>query len=63
MPTSHSRKPSMATAAALLIAALAGACGGNGDDQNVGKGQDSLEVYAELTQSGIAASRRCRMAS
>jgi hypothetical protein len=40
------------TAAALALATTFSACGGSSDDQ---KGQGSLEVYAELTQSGIAA--------
>src|SRR4029077_20875792 len=45
-----------AAAAALTVATALSACGGGGDggDQS-SKGQDSLEVYAELTQSGIAA--------
>src|SRR5260221_10657334 len=42
-----------AAAAALTFATILSACnGGDGDDP---KGQASLEVYAELTQSGIAA--------
>jgi len=43
-----------AAAFALATAATFSACGGGGDDQPH-KGQASLEVYAELTQSGIAA--------
>jgi hypothetical protein len=48
-----------AVAAALTLATTLTACNGGGDDQdgqsNLVKGQGSLEVYAELTQSGIAA--------
>ena len=48
-----------AAAAALTFATTLIACGGDGDDQSAQaspvKGQASLEVYAELTQSGIAA--------
>jgi len=44
-----------AAAAALAFATTLSACSGGGDDQSSRKGQDSLEVYAELTQSGIAA--------
>ena len=48
-----------AAAAALTFATTLIACGGDGDDQSSQaspvKGQASLEVYAELTQSGIAA--------
>jgi len=47
-----------AATVALTLAMALSACGG-GDDQNgqanLVKGQGSLEVYAELTQSGIAA--------
>jgi hypothetical protein len=42
------------TAAALALATTLSACGGS-DDSNDRKGQGTLEVYAELTQSGIAA--------
>src|SRR6185369_2584540 len=42
--------------AALLAGAVATACGGGGTGTTaLAKGQASLEVYAELTQSGIAA--------
>ena len=44
-----------AAAAALIVATTLSGCGGGGGDQGPGKGQDSLEFYAELTQSGIAA--------
>ena len=44
---------SVAAIAAAMTAPL-GACGGDGGDGGQ-KGQASLEVYAELTQSGIAA--------
>ena len=45
-----------AAAAALTVATtLSGCGGGDGGDQSNQKGQASLEVYAELTQSGIAA--------
>jgi sugar lactone lactonase YvrE len=40
-------------AAAITIATTFSACGGGGDDNQ--KGQSTLEVYAELTQSGVAA--------
>ena len=45
------------TAAAVLATAVATACGGGGDGgpSTPAKGQASLEVYAELQQSGIAA--------
>ena len=42
-------------AATVAIGATFTACGGSGDDDSSKKGQASLEVYAELTQSGIAA--------
>src|SRR4029450_9830466 len=50
-----------AAAAALTFASTLSACNGGGDDDQSAqssspmKGQASLEVYAELTQSGIAA--------
>ena len=46
-----------AAAAALTVATALSGCqsSGGGDDQGNQKGQASLEVYAELTQSGIAA--------
>ena len=48
-----------AVAAALTFATMLSACNGGSDDQdgqsNLVNGQGSLEVYAELTQSGIAA--------
>ena len=45
-----------AVAAALAVATTLSACHrGGDDDQSSQKGQESLEVYAELTQSGIAA--------
>jgi len=43
------------TAAALIFAAASSACGGSDDPPPPARGQASLEVYAELTQSGIAA--------
>jgi len=42
-------------AAALAFAAILSACNGGDDGDASQKGQGSLEVYAELTQSGIAA--------
>src|SRR6187397_2187131 len=53
MMSTRPRKLSIATTAAVLVAALASACGGNDDDASAAKGQGSLEVYAELQQAGI----------
>lgn len=46
-----------AAAAAITVAATLSACGGGGGNQSNQPvtGHASLEVYAELTQSGIAA--------
>lgn len=44
----------------LAAAAAFSACGGGGSDDRPPKGQASLEVYAELTQSGIAAITQMR---
>lgn len=44
-----------AAAFTLTMAATFSACGGGGDDPGQKKGQASLAVHAELTQSGIAA--------
>ena len=43
----------MRSCSAIAIATSFSACGGGGDDNQ--KGQSTLEVYADLTQSGIAA--------
>jgi Major royal jelly protein len=53
MPTSK-RARYAAAAVVALAAGVFGACGG-GDDDGDERGQGSLEVYAELQQSGIAA--------
>ena len=45
---------SAAAAFVLSVSTAFSACGG-GDDSSPAKGQATLEVYAELTQSGIAA--------
>jgi hypothetical protein len=55
MPINMSLKVLTATALTVAIAAAISACGGGGDSGPSAKGQGSLEVYAELTQSGIAA--------
>jgi hypothetical protein len=56
---SRKRPVALAAVAAFTLAAVAAlnACGGGDDDQKAQdpKGQGSLEMYAELTQSGIAA--------
>lgn len=52
MPTS--KRARYAAAAVVALAGVFSACGGGGGDDDK-RGQGSLEVYAELQQSGIAA--------
>src|SRR5260221_6156476 len=47
------KKLGCVAAATIVLATTFSACGGGGDDNQTG--QSTLEVYAELTQSGIAA--------
>jgi len=55
MPMNLISKGLTITAVAAATAAAISACGGGGDSPPSAKGQATLEVYAELTQSGIAA--------
>lgn len=57
MPRKYGHTAGLSAAIALALVAAISACGGSDDDPSVSPqtGQSSLEVYAELTQSGIAA--------